>query len=73
VDRTYCSRRTADQVWQWDSFLELTAIQELAERAGLSFYDGAYLMLAIAEQGKLATLDEKLRDAAKGQGIEVFE
>ena len=55
------------------SFLELTALQELALNSGLSFYDGAYLLMAMQQQARLATLDKALRAAAKAQGIEIFE
>ena len=55
------------------SFHELTAIHALADASGLSFYDAVYLMLALAKNARLATLDRPLQAAAKKQGVEIFE
>ena len=55
------------------SFKELSAIHALALTTDLSFYDAAYLMLAMMKFARLATLDRKLRAAALGQGVEIFE
>ena len=44
----------------------------LAARHGLTFYDAAYLALAIAEGAPLATLDKALAKAATREGVEVF-
>jgi predicted nucleic acid-binding protein len=55
------------------SLLEVSAVHSLSVSTGLSFYDSAYLMMAVAEQAQLATLDNALRIAAKSQGVEVFE
>lgn len=38
---------------------------------GLSYYDAAYLALAIEQKAGLLTVDDKLRKAAKKLGIEV--
>ena len=44
----------------------------LAGAHGLSSYDATYLALALAEQRPIATLDKKLADAAKAEGIGVL-
>ena len=44
----------------------------LAGAHGLSSYDATYLALAMAEQRPIATLDKKLADAAKAEGIGVL-
>jgi predicted nucleic acid-binding protein len=44
-------------------------IHALAQRQSLSFYDAAYLALAINEEAKLATLDEALKRAAQAEGV----
>jgi len=41
----------------------------LAGQHGLSFYDAAYLELAMRTGSELATLDRKLRSAAENSGI----
>ncbi len=46
-------------------------IHSVAQRRRLSFYDGAYLTLALAENAKLASLDGPLNEAAKAEGIEL--
>ena len=43
-------------------------IHQLAVTHQLSFYDAAYLLLAIEEKGRLATLDKQLRKAALAEG-----
>lgn len=55
------------------SFSELSAIHGLALESGLSFYDAAYLMLALVRNTQLATLDKALRGTARTQGVKVFE
>ena len=45
---------------------------ELARRHKLSFYDAAYLALAIAEGAPLATLDKALAKAAEREGVELL-
>lgn len=47
----------------------VNAIMSLARRYGLSAYDAAYLELAIRLDVPLATLDDKLRDAAQRAGV----
>jgi predicted nucleic acid-binding protein len=47
-------------------------IFELAKRYALTFYDAAYLELAIREEASIATLDEALRGAAVKAGIALF-
>ncbi len=49
-----------------DWYLETNA---LAMRHGLTMYDAAYLHLAIAARGRLATADTKLGAAAMAEGI----
>jgi predicted nucleic acid-binding protein len=44
----------------------------LARKHGLSAYDAAYLELSIHRGAPLATLDEKLKKAAKATGIKTF-
>ena len=53
-----------------DGFLRL---QSLALRHGLSAYDAAYLDLALTRTAGLATLDSRLADAARRDGITVWE
>jgi predicted nucleic acid-binding protein len=48
------------------------AVLTLARRYGLTFYDAAYLELAQRERIALATLDEKLADAARTEGVVLF-
>ena len=52
---------TADQA--------LAATLHLGRQFGLSSYDASYLELAMREGCLLATLDEKLRSAAKKSGV----
>ena len=44
----------------------------LARARGLSSYDAAYLELAMRKGARLATLDGKLRQAAKAAGVEIL-
>jgi predicted nucleic acid-binding protein len=44
----------------------------LARKHGLSAYDAAYLELSIRHNAPLATLDAKLRKAAKVTGAKIF-
>ena len=48
-------------------------IMELARICGVTVYDACYLELAERYKLRLATLDARLRDAAKRQGIEIFQ
>ena len=56
---------------QTDEGLDLEVAFELARVHGLSFYDAIYLELAKRRRGALATLDERLLQAAKKEGLEV--
>jgi predicted nucleic acid-binding protein len=47
----------------------LPLIHALAQRRSLSFYDAAYLALALNEGAKLASLDEALKNAAQAEGV----
>jgi predicted nucleic acid-binding protein len=49
-----------------DWYLESTA---LAMKHGLTMYDAAYLHLAVAARGRLATADRKLGAAATAEGV----
>ncbi len=48
-------------------------ILPIARRYGLTAYDAAYLELAIREELPLATLDDKLRQAAVSAGVPLVE
>ena len=48
------------------------AVLPLARATGLSAYDASYLELAMREGCTLATLDDKLRKAARASGVAVF-
>ena len=48
------------------------SVYELAGKYQLSAYDASYLALAMDKALSLATLDQKLIDAAKSAGVEVF-
>ena len=50
----------------------LGAIAAVAREHGLSAYDAAYLELAARVQAPLATLDKRLRAAARSAGIELI-
>jgi predicted nucleic acid-binding protein len=45
----------------------------LAAKHGLSFYDGLYLELACRRQARLATLDKRLRGAARTEGVAALD
>lgn len=49
------------------------SVLDLARRRALSVYDAAYLELALRKAIPLATLDQKLIDAAKREGATVFK
>lgn len=48
------------------------ALLGLARKHKLSVYDSAYLALAIEQKAPLATLDQKLRDAASAANVELL-
>lgn len=50
----------------------LPLIHALAQRRSLTFYDAAYLALALNEGAKLASLDDALIKAAKAEGVELI-
>ena len=50
-----------------------TAIMRLAGAHQLTFYDAAYLELAIRRRLPLATIDGKLRLAAKAVGVAIYQ
>ena len=50
----------------------LTDVLPLARENGLSAYDAAYLDLCVRHSAPLATLDNKLEDAAKRAGVQIF-
>ena len=50
----------------------METVLPLARHHGLSAYDAAYLELSLRQSAPLATLDAKLRKAAKQMGAEVF-
>lgn len=56
-----------------DSTEVLDAVTELAHARALSVYDASYLHLALREGASLATLDDRLRAAARTAGCRVFE
>ena len=49
----------------------ISILIETARRANLTVYDAAYLELAARRGLRLATLDEKLREAARQAGLEL--
>jgi predicted nucleic acid-binding protein len=49
------------------------AVLALAQRYGLTFYDAAYLDLALREDLPIASLDRAMCDAAKQSGISRYE
>lgn len=49
------------------------AVFALVDRHGLTFYDAAYLDLALREGLPLASLDDRLRKAAAKSGVLLFE
>jgi len=52
--------------------ISMRQVLSIANRYQLSAYDGAYLDLALREGLPLATLDQRLRAAAKKAGVELF-
>jgi predicted nucleic acid-binding protein len=50
---------------------ELGPLLELSDRHGLTPYDAAYLLLALEEQAALASIDAKLVQAARAEGLTV--
>jgi predicted nucleic acid-binding protein len=56
---------TVSQAW--------TNTLNLARTHDLSVYDAAYLELAIRRALPLATLDDRLKDAAKAAGVELYK
>jgi predicted nucleic acid-binding protein len=59
-----------------DDYAVHQAISELLNLArlhNLTAYDAAYLELAIREGGDMATLDDRLRQAAVNAGVRLFE
>jgi predicted nucleic acid-binding protein len=58
------------QVVEVDSLLvRASVLIETAQRTRLTVYDAAYLELASRRKLPLASLDEKLRDAARRDGL----
>ena len=49
-----------------------TEVVRLSRKYRLSAYDAAYLALALLEQLPLATLDRRLADAARAEGVDIF-
>jgi len=45
---------------------------DLSVRRNLSFYDAIYLLLAHQESCQLVTLDRKLREASKAEGVSCY-
>ena len=52
--------------------LAFTTLSELASAYRLSIYDAAYLELAMRRGLPLATLDQRLRNAAAAVGVQVY-
>jgi predicted nucleic acid-binding protein len=51
---------------------DMARLRLQAEASELSAYDAAYIDLARRLRAGLATLDERLADAARREGLEVF-
>lgn len=49
-----------------------TEVVRLSRKYRLSAYDAAYLALALLEQLPLATLDRRLAEAARAEGVAIF-
>lgn len=49
-----------------------TEVVRLSRKYRLSAYDAAYLALALLEQLPLATLDRRLADAARAEGVDIL-
>lgn len=74
LDRaTELLRRTRIRSLQVDLAETLTEVRQLAEANSLTAYDASYLHLALREGAALATLDDRLRAAARAAGCRVFE
>ncbi len=58
---------------QVDSILDERLNLQLARRYALSFYDAAYLTVAIRNRVPLATLDRELQVAAGAAGVSVLK
>lgn len=52
--------------------VQVSALIEAARRSNLTAYDAAYLELAARRRLPLATLDDKLREAAQRAGLELI-
>jgi predicted nucleic acid-binding protein len=52
---------------------DLEGALALAAKHGISFYDGLYLELACRRQARIATLDKRLRGAARAEGVRVLD
>ncbi len=50
---------------------DLPPVHALAQRRSLSFYDAAYLSLALGAGARLASLDDALVGAARAEGVDV--
>ena len=62
------------QVVEVDSpLVRASALIETAQRTHLTVYDAAYLELASRRRVPLATLDDKLREAARRDGLELIQ
>ena len=55
-----------------DASADDASMTAIARRRGLTIYDSAYLELAARADLPLATLDRRLREAAKAEGIETL-
>jgi len=53
-------------------YVRISSLIETAQRANLTAYDVTYLELAMRRRLPLATLDDKLRDAARQAGLELI-
>lgn len=58
---------------QVDSILDERLNLQLARQHALSFYDAAYLTVAIRNHAPLATLDRELQTAATAEGVSVLK
>ncbi len=48
---------------------DMGVVGDIAQKHQLSFYDSAYLTLALSRKGKMATADKKLRISADNESI----
>ncbi len=62
-----------DQEILTDQSADLFEIARLADKHRLSFYDAAYLELAVRRKYPVATLDRELQRAVKAEGLILFE